>query len=364
MSIRKEDVLKALGTVEDPDLKKDLVSLNMIRDLAVDGLKVSFRVVLTTPACPLKEKIRKDCETAVHGVHPGAQVDITMDAEVTGVPKSERLKGVKNVLAVISGKGGVGKSTVAANLAVALARTGASVALCDADIYGPSMPMMFGLRGSKPYVKDVDGRDLMVPMEKYGVKLNSIGFLVPEEQALVWRGPMASKAMQQLVFDTDWGEVDYLVLDMPPGTGDLHLTLVQFLSVTGVVLVTTPQDVALADARKGAEMFKAPQINVPILGIVENMAYFVPEDLPERKYFIFGQGGGQRLATELQVSLLGQIPIVEQVRATGDSGEPVATIAGNPVGDAFYEVARAVAQQVAIRNSDLPPTERVEIVHK
>lgn len=366
MNISKEQVIAALRHVDDPDLKKDLVTLNMIQDVETNGLRVKFTVMLTTPACPLKEKIRKDCEQAIHThVHPGAEVDIKMSSNVTaGVSRQDRLKQVKNIIAVVSGKGGVGKSTIAANLAVALSQSGAKVALCDGDIYGPSVPIMFGLQGERPYVRKVGDRDMMIPFDQHGVKVNSIGFLVPAEQAIVWRGPMASKAMQQLVFDTDWGEVDYLILDMPPGTGDLHLTLVQHLSVTGVVVVTTPQQVALADARKGAEMFRTPQINVPLLGIIENMAYFVPGDMPDKKYFIFGEGGGHQLAGELDSVLLGQVPIVEQVRAMSDDGKPIALQPASEMGKAFVELAASVAQQVAIRNSQTPPTEPVEIVHK
>ncbi len=363
MGIKKEQILFALKHVDDPDLKKDLVTLNMIRDVEVDGLKVSFSVVLTTPACPLKEKIKKDCIDALHKyVHPGVEPNIFMTSDVTTQAVSPDLKNVKNIIAVVSGKGGVGKSTIAANLAVALAKTGAKVALCDGDIYGPSVPIMFGLEGESPFVRKVGERDLMIPFEKFGVKLNSIGFLVPADQAIVWRGPMASKAMQQLIFDTDWGEIDYLILDMPPGTGDLHLTLVQRLSVSGVVVVTTPQKVALADARKGAEMFRAPQINIPLLGIVENMAYFVPEDMPDKKYHIFGRDGGTSLANELGVPLLGQVPIVEQVRESGDNGAPPADDVDSNLGQAFMAIAQRVAQQVAIRNSSEPPSQKVEIV--
>ncbi len=288
--ISAEQVLAALRHVQDPDLHKDLVTLGMIKDIVVDGLKIKFSVVLTTPACPLKEKIKADCIAAIQKyVHPGAVVEPFMTANVTTVARQDRLPNVRNIIAVVSGKGGVGKSTVAANLAVSLAQSGARVALCDADIYGPSVPIMFGLEGKVPMVQKVGDRDLMIPIERHGVKVNSIGFLVPAEHAIVWRGPMASKALQQLIFDTEWGEIDYLVLDMPPGTGDLHLTLVQQLPVTGVVLVTTPQKVALADARKGAEMFRTPQVNVPLLGIVENMAFFVPEDLPERNISFSGR---------------------------------------------------------------------------
>jgi len=362
MGIKQEQVLFALRHVDDPDLKKDLVTLNMIRDIEIDGLKVKFSVVLTTPACPLKEKIKQDCIKALKQyVHPEVEHEIFMTSDVTTTQQSPDLSKVKNIIAVVSGKGGVGKSTIAANLAVALAKTGAKVALCDGDIYGPSIPIMFGLEGDSPFVRKVGDKDMMVPFEKYGVKLNSIGFLVPADQAIVWRGPMASKAMQQLIFDTDWDGIDYLVLDMPPGTGDLHLTIVQRLSVTGVVVVTTPQKVALADARKGAEMFRAPQINVPILGIIENMAYFTPEDMPDKKYYIFGQDGGSAMADELGVPLLGQVPIVEQVRESGDAGAPPASQDGTPLATAFMDIAQKVAQQVAIRNSAQPPSEKVEI---
>jgi ATP-binding protein involved in chromosome partitioning len=350
--ISTQNILQALGHVQEPDLHKDLVTLGMIKDVEVDGLRVKFTVVLTTPACPLKEKIKQDCIDAIHKhVHPGADVHVEMTANVTSVPRQDRLPRVRNIIPIVSGKGGVGKSTVASNLAVALALSGARVALCDADIYGPSVPIMFGLEGQSPYVEKVDGRDMMVPLIAHGIKLNSIGFLVPADHAVVWRGPMASKALQQLIFDTDWGDIDYLLLDMPPGTGDLHLTLVQHLPVTGVVVVSTPQKVALADARKGAEMFRSPQVNVPLLGIVENMAFFVPEDMPDRKYHIFGQGGGQSLADAMGVPLIGQIPLVEVVRSRGDEGIPAALNLNSQTGLAFKELAEKVAQQVAIRNA-------------
>jgi ATP-binding protein involved in chromosome partitioning len=362
--IRSEQILAALRHVDDPDLKRDLVSLGMVKDIAVDGLKVKFSVVLTTPACPLKEKIRKDCVAAIHQhVHPGAEVEVHMTHNVSTQTQTPRLTGVRNIIAVVSGKGGVGKSTIAANLAVALAASGASVALCDADIYGPSVPIMFGLPDERPFLHEVEGRDLMIPLERHGIKMNSIGFLIPAEQAVIWRGAMASKALQQLIFDTDWGPIDYFVLDMPPGTGDLHLTLVQQLNVTGVVVVTTPQAVAKADARKGAEMFRAPQINVPLLGIVENMAFFVPDDMPDRQYFLFGKDGGAELAADLGIPLLGQIPMVEQVMAGGDAGHPAALDQDRPIGQAFARLAESVAQQIAIRNAQTPPTTRVEISH-
>lgn len=365
MKIKTEQVLNALRKVQDPDLKKDLVTLGMIRDIEVRGLKIRFTVVLTTPACPLKEKIRQDCINAVHTeVHPGAEVEINMTAEVTSQIQTPELNTVRNIIGVVSGKGGVGKSTVAANLAVALARTGARVALVDGDIYGPSIPIMFGVQQERPVVEVIDGKEMMIPVKKYGVSLISIGFLVPPDQAVVWRGPMASKAMSQLIFDVAWGPIDYLVLDMPPGTGDLHLTMVQKLPVTGIVLVTTPQEVALADARKGAQMFQNPQINIPVLGVVENMAWFSPPELPDRKYYLFGKDGGKQLAASLGIPLLGQIPIVEQIREQGDAGTPPAAREESPLESAFGSLAAEVARQVAIRNTNQPPGKKVEVVYQ
>lgn len=365
MAITKENILQALKTVEDPDLKKDLVTLNMIRDIVIEGKKVHFKVVLTTPACPLKELIRNNCIKAIHElVDAEAEVNPEMTSEVSTNLENFELTGVKNIIAVASGKGGVGKSTIAANLAVGLAQTGAKVGLVDADIYGPSMPIMFGLQGQRPYVTKVGEKDFLIPFEKHGIKLMSIGFLVDPGQAIVWRGPMASRGLSQLIFDTEWGEIDYLVIDMPPGTGDLHLTLVQRLPVTGAIIVTTPQEVAIADARKGAEMFRSAQINVPILGVVENMAFFSPEDLPENKYFIFGQGGGKKLAKEWGVPLLGQIPIVEAIRSDGDEGKPAVLRQETAMGKAFGLLAGEVARAVAIRNAQKPPSEPVEILHR
>jgi len=361
--ITRESVLAALGHVDDPDLKKDLVTLNMIRDLKVKGNKISFTVMLTTPACPMKDHIKRACLNAIKlMVDKDAQVDIKMDAEVTSFLKDNPvLPGVKNVIAISSGKGGVGKSTIAANLAVALSQSGAKVGLIDADIYGPSMPIIFGFQGVRPTFRSVKGKDMLVPFERHGIKLMSIGTLVSPEQAVVWRGPMASKALRQLIFDTDWGEIDYLLLDLPPGTGDIHLTIVQVLPVTGAVVVTTPQQVAVSDARKGAEMFRSAAINVPILGVIENMAYFIPEDAPDKKYFIFGENGGQKLATSLEAPLLGQIPIREGIAENSDSGHPVALYKETVMGSDFHLLAESLAQQVAIRNANVPPTEKVEI---
>lgn len=362
MSYSQSDILRALSTVDDPDLKRDLVSLNMIKDLTVAPGKVSFTVVLTTPACPLKEKIRQDCEDAVRKVTgPDAEITITMTSSVTTLrDNAPLLPKVKNIIAIASGKGGVGKSTVTSNLAVALAQAGAKVGLIDADIYGPSIPTMFNCEFEQPMVKQVNGRNIIIPVEQYGVKLISIGFLAPPDSAVVWRGPMASSALKQFFSDADWGELDYLLIDLPPGTSDIHLTMVQTVPVTGAVIVTTPQKVALADANKGMAMFRQPQINVPILGIVENMAYFTPEELPDHKYYIFGKEGGKNLSEKYNVPLLGQIPLVQGIRESGDAGLP-AVMKEGPTAKAFQEIAETLARQIAIRNANFTQTKKVEL---
>jgi ATP-binding protein involved in chromosome partitioning len=362
MSFTQSDILKALSKVEDPDLKRDLVTLGMIKDIKIESKKVSFTVVLTTPACPLKEKIRKDCEEAVFAVvGKDVKIDINMTSSVTTLrDNAPLLPGVKNIIAIASGKGGVGKSTVTSNLAVALAQAGAKVGLIDADIYGPSIPVMFNCEYEQPNVKQINGRNIIVPIEQYGVKLISIGFLAPPDSAVVWRGPMASSALKQFFSDADWGELDYLLIDLPPGTSDIHLTMVQTVPVTGAVIVTTPQKVALADANKGLAMFKQPQINVPILGIVENMAYFTPEELPNNKYYIFGKDGGKNLSEKYDVPLLGQIPLVQSIRESGDIGMP-AVMKEGPTAIAFKNLAETLARQIAIRNANFTKTERVEL---
>ena len=349
----KEQIISALSHVLDPDLGKDLVTLKMIEEVRVDGKKVSFKVVLTTPACPLKTQIRQACIDEIRRhVSPDAEIDIEMTSRVTSRRKEAdlRLKDVKNIIAVGSGKGGVGKSTVAVNLAVALARTGAKVGLLDADIYGPSIPMMFGLLDQRPEGFERDGKMYVIPFEKYGIKLLSIGFFVDQTKALVWRGPMASTALRQLFTDAEWGSLDYMVVDLPPGTGDIPLTLIQDFPLTGAIVVTTPQQVSIADVRKAADMFRNEKLNIPMLGVVENMSWFVPPDAPDKKYYIFGQGGAERFAAEMRVPLLARIPFEMEVAASGDAGNPVAGMAGSAVARAYHVLAENVAQQVAISN--------------
>ncbi len=360
--ITKEKVLAALAHVDDPDLKKDLVSLGMVKDIEISGKSVRFTVVLTTPACPMKDAIQNACINAIKlMVDKEAEVEVNMTAQVTVDHANQVIPNVKNIIAISSGKGGVGKSTIAANIAVALANSGAKVALVDADIYGPSIPILFGFENEPPKMEQVDGQDKLIPFEKHGVKLMSIGVLVRPDQAIVWRGPMASKALRQLIFDTNWGEIDYLLIDMPPGTGDIHLTLVQALPVTGAVVITTPQKVAVSDARKGAEMFRSAQINVPILGVIENMSFFIPDDDLTKKYAIFGEGGGELLAQQLQTVSLGQIPLRQAIAENADQGKPVTVYNDGILSESFERIAQSLAQQIAIRNAQQPPTEKVNI---
>lgn len=359
-----EEILKALSNVQEPDLGKDLVTLNMIQDLKVDGDAVSFTIVLTTPACPMKDLMKNASENAIKLlVNPKAQVQVNFTSNTTSLRKDEQtvLSKVKNIIAVVSGKGGVGKSTVSANLALALAEGGAKVGLMDADIYGPSVPIMFGVRGQRPLMKDVDGKGVIIPLDKYGIKLMSIGLLVDEKDAVVWRGPMASSAIRQFITDVDWGELDYLVIDMPPGTGDIHLTIMQTVPVTGVVIVTTPQQVALADAKKAIAMFGQANVNVPIIGLVENMAYFTPSELPDNKYYLFGKEGGLKLASEYDLSFLGQIPLVQSIREGGDEGVPAMVGEEAVSKDAFRTFVGNAVRQIAIRNANLPRTETITV---
>jgi ATP-binding protein involved in chromosome partitioning len=352
MIISNEQVLAALRNVEDPDLKRDLVTLNMIKDLKIEDKNISFTLELTTPACPMKDMLKNACTNAVkHFVDAEANVLINITSRVTKPVDSSQLNNIRNIILVSSGKGGVGKSTVASNLAIALAADGAKVGLIDADIYGPSVPTMFGLIDAKPNARETaDGKTLILPIEKYGIKLLSLGFFADPNQPVPWRGPMASNAIKQLFNDADWGELDYLIVDLPPGTGDIHITITQSFPIAGAVIVTTPQKVALADTRKGLQMFRMPGINIPILGVIENMAYFTPAELPENKYYIFGRNGGRALASGFDVPFLGEIPIVQSITEAGDEGAPIALNLDSPLAAVFAEIAGRVAQQVSINN--------------
>jgi ATP-binding protein involved in chromosome partitioning len=338
----------------------------MVQDIEINGNNVSFTVVLTTPACPLKDMIRNACVNAIKilvNKEANVQVNFTSNTTSKRSDPGSVLPKVKNIIAVVSGKGGVGKSTVSANLALALAQGGAKVGLMDADIYGPSVPIMFGVRGERPMMMDVDGnKGMIVPLEKYGIKLMSIGLLVDEKNAVVWRGPMASSAIRQFVTDVYWDELDYLVVDMPPGTGDIHLTLVQTVPVTGVVIVTTPQDVALADAKKAIAMFGQAQVDVPIIGLVENMSYFTPEELPNNKYYIFGKEGGKHLAEEYDLPFLGQIPLVQSIREGGDAGSPIMVSKDEITKKAFADFTATVVRSIAMRNANIGATKVSEVV--
>ena len=363
-----EDVIKALSNVQEPDLGKDLVTLNMVKDITINGNKLSFTVILTTPACPLKEMIKNACINAIHIlVDKNIEVSVNFTSNTTSNRTDSRtmLKGVRNIIAVVSGKGGVGKSTVAGNLALALAEGGAKVGLMDADIYGPSQHIMFGIRGERPLMKEDGAKGLIVPIEKYGIKIMSIGLLIDEKQAVIWRGPMVSSAIRQFVTEVDWGELDYLVIDMPPGTGDIHLTIVQTVPVTGVIVVTTPQLVALADAKKGIAMFSQAQLKVPVIGLVENMSYFIvpgSENENAERHYIFGKDGGKRLADEFDIPFLGQIPLIQSIREGGDEGVPVMISDDIESKKAFAEFAGNAARGIAMRNANMAATEIQEVL--
>ena len=358
-------ILDALSKVRSPGTGKDIVSSGMVADdIRIDGNKVSFSLIFDKPTDPFIKSLVKSAEAAIL-TFISEEVDIKGNISTIirnqVAPKQENpLPGVKNIIGVSSGKGGVGKSTIAANLAVALAQLGYKVGLLDADIFGPSTPKMFGVESAQLYMEKVNGRDMILPIEKYGVKLLSIGFLVDPDKAVLWRGGMASNALKQLITEANWGELDYFVIDMPPGTSDIHLTLVQTLAITGAIVVSTPQEVALADARKGISMFQSDQVNVPILGLVENMSWFTPAAHPDEQYFIFGKDGGKNLAEKLQVPLLGQIPLVASICRGGDDGTPV-VLQNSVSGAAFFNLARSVVQSIDQRNASLPPTTKVEM---
>ena len=364
MEIYPKLIMDALATVRYPGTGKNIVEAGMVEDdLRISGLHVSFSLIFDKPTNPFLKSLVKASEAAIHA-YVGKEVEVEIHTKTLQAPRPEvgqLLPGVKNIIAVSSGKGGVGKSTVAANLAVGLSKLGYKVGLLDADVFGPSMPKMFHVEDAHPYAESVDGRDLIVPVESYGIKMLSIGFFVDPDQATLWRGAMACNALKQLIGDANWGDLDYFILDTPPGTSDIHLTLVQTLPITGAVIVSTPQKVALADARKGINMYQNEKVNVPILGLVENMAWFTPAELPENKYYIFGKGGVSRLAREMSVPLLGEIPIVQAVCESGDSGTPVATDKQSVVGKAFDKLADNVVAATEKRNRELPPTKPVGV---
>jgi len=363
MQVTEDLVLKALSTVIDPDFKKDLVSLNMIKDLKIEGLDIYFTIELTTPACPLKDQLENDSRNAIANmVNDIAVVHINFTSKVTTLRdfRTDVLPGVKNIIAVSSGKGGVGKSTVSVNLALALQRSGAKVGLIDADIHGPSIPTMLGLKGLKPGLEMVGDKHKIVPLQYKGLKVMSIGFLVDDRQAIVWRGPMVTSALRQFITDVLWGDLDYIILDMPPGTGDVQLTLAQIVPVTGAVIVTTPQEVALADARKAIAFYELETVKIPVLGVIENMAYFTPAELPENKYYIFGKGGGKQLAEEYKAAFLGEVPLVQAIREGGDIGVPAVLEEGSPSAEAFEAVASKVARNIVLMNAEVEAASKVE----
>lgn len=363
MTLYPSLIIDALRNVRYPGTGKDIVTMQMVEDdIRIEGNKVSFSLIFEKSTDPFMRSLVKSAETAIQ-TYVGEDVEIKGNIAVkTRTPEPKKmtavLPGVKNIIGISSGKGGVGKSTVAANLAVALAQLGYKVGLLDADIFGPSVPKMFNVEDAQVYVANVDGRDLILPVEKYGVKLLSIGFVVDSDKAVLWRGGMASNALKQLITEADWGELDYFVIDMPPGTSDIHLTLVQTLGITGAVVVSTPQEVALADARKGINMFMSDKVNVPILGLVENMAWFTPAAHPDEQYYIFGKEGGKKLADKLGVQLLGQIPLVASICRSGDDGMPV-VLQNSVSGTAFLDLARNVVAAVEKRNAEIPPTQKV-----
>jgi ATP-binding protein involved in chromosome partitioning len=367
MKLDRKEILKALETITIAGEGKNMVESGAVTNVVTFGDEVVVDLVLHTPAMHIKKRAEDDIKKTIHDlVSPEAKVKVNtkVEAAVAESPnqiKGKSIPGVKNIIAVASGKGGVGKSTVTANLAVTLAKMGFSVGILDADIYGPSMPIMFDVENEKPISVVVDGKSKMKPVESYEVKILSIGFFTAPSQAVIWRGPMASKALNQMIFDADWGELDFMLVDLPPGTGDIHLSIVQALPITGVVVVSTPQAVALADAKKGVSMFLSEAINVPVLGIIENMAYFTPEELPDNKYYLFGKEGAKNLAEDLGVPFLGGIPIVQSIREAGDYGRPAAMQTASAVESIFDEVTRNVVQETVNRNENLPASEAVKI---
>ncbi|WP_424492437.1 P-loop NTPase [Salinimicrobium sp. GXAS 041] len=364
MKLDKKEILKALETISVSGEGKSMVESGAVQNIMTFGDEVVVDLLLTTPALHIKKRAEVDVMKAIHEhVYEKAKVKVNVKVQAADKPeiKGKQIPGIKNIIAVASGKGGVGKSTVTSNLAVTLAKMGFKVGVLDADIYGPSVPMMFDVEAERPLSVNVDGKSKMKPVENYGVKILSIGFFTKPNQAVIWRGPMASKALNQMIFDAAWGELDFILVDLPPGTGDIHLSIMQSLPITGAVVVSTPQNVALADAKKGVAMFQQESINVPVLGIVENMAYFTPEELPDNRYYIFGEGGARMLSEDLQVPFLGEIPIVQSIREAGDIGRPAGLQEGTLLVDSFEKMAQNVVQETVRRNKSLPPTEAIKI---
>ena len=364
MKLDRKEILKALETITVAGEGKNMIESGAVTNVLTFGEEVVVDLVLNSPAMHIKKRAEDDIKNTIHKlVSPEAKIKVNIKIEI---PEKEEIKGktipgMRNIIAIASGKGGVGKSTVTANLAVTLAKMGFSVGILDADIYGPSMPIMFDVENEKPISVTIDGKSKMKPVESYEVKILSIGFFTAPSQAVIWRGPMASKALNQMIFDADWGELDFLLVDLPPGTGDIHLSIVQSLPINGVVVVSTPQAVALADAKKGVSMFTSESINVPVLGIIENMAYFTPEELPNNKYYIFGKEGAKNLADDLQVPFLGEVPIVQSIREAGDYGRPAAMQTGSIIEGVFEEITKKVVEETIKRNQNLPATEAVKI---
>jgi len=367
MKLNKQDILKALETITVPGEGQNMVESGAVKNVVTFGDEVIVDITINNPSLQAKKRTEVDILKTIHEqVYEKAKITVNVKVNAPAKPKPNVIKGkaipgIKNIVAVASGKGGVGKSTVTANLAVTLSKMGFNVGVLDADIYGPSMPIMFDVVDQKPLAVNIGGKSKMKPVENYGVKILSIGFFTQPDQAVVWRGPMAAKALNQMIFDAHWGELDFLLLDLPPGTGDIHLSIMQSLPITGAVVVSTPQNVALADAKKGVAMFQQESINVPVLGIIENMAYFTPEELPNNKYYIFGKEGAKNLADDLKVPFLGEIPLVQRIREAGDVGRPAAMQKDTLLEKSFEKLTQNVVEEVVNRNDDLPPTEAIKI---
>jgi ATP-binding protein involved in chromosome partitioning len=366
VSIQKTDILKALETITAPGEGKSLTESNSVKNIVVFDKEIILDVEINNPSLQARKRVEVDIMKTIHEkVHPKANIKVNVTAIAVEKPineiKGKEIPGIKSIIAIASGKGGVGKSTITSNVAVTLAKMGFSVGILDADVYGPSTPLMFDVANAKPLAVNIDGKSKMKPVESYGIKILSLGFFTQPNQAVIWRGPMASKALKQMIFDSDWGELDFLLIDLPPGTGDIHLSIVQSLPITGAVIVSTPQNIALADAKKGVAMFQQDSINVPVLGIVENMSYFTPAELPENKYYIFGKDGAKDLAKDLDTRFLGEVPLVQSIRESGDFGHPVALQDGTELEEIFIEITKNITSEIVKRNTSLPPTEVVRI---